>query len=255
MVIAITLVVYQFSSQKRKVINSNGETTIETKNYFTGNVQVQIKDTMGVLLQKYKRVDGKISGEHYTYYANGSEKTKTKYRNGVKNGSHKEYFPSKNIKNEFNYRDGKKHGRCKTFSESGTLMLDNYYFDGELNLLQSFYDTVTSRYIRPVLVTKLDTIPRHPPSELSICIHNEVIDVIGENLYLFYDYVTVDVWESGKFDSPKDSIKIEKECIHFDLHITHPGNYKLFYFIDKPPLYLGNEGFDFRVFNTEIEVI
>lgn len=252
---AFALILWQFSSKKTRKVIENGNIVIETKNYFTGKVKVNIKDSLETLLEKFDRVDGKIIGEYYTYYPNGSVKTISNYLDNVRNGPHKEFFLSKKIKNDFYYRQDKKHGRCKSFNKNGFLTLDNYYFDGELNLYQSFSDSVITKSIRPFFINKMDTIPYKTPKEMSFCIHNDVIDALGNDLFLYYDYTTIDEWISGTVDSPQDSMKIEKGCVHFSIAITNQGDYKLYYFIDRPSSYLEKEGFDFRIYSKDIVVL
>jgi antitoxin component YwqK of YwqJK toxin-antitoxin module len=76
-------------------------------------------------------LNGKLSGEYYEYFMNGTIKVKGQYKDGVMDGVWLKNNPNGSKMMEERFKSGKTHGWQYSFDENGKEAGKSYYYNGE----------------------------------------------------------------------------------------------------------------------------
>lgn len=78
----------------------------------------------GLMVSKYRRVNGQLDAENETWYSNGNLRYTSCYKEGKLDGEVKAFFENGKLQNQGRYVDGKRDGRHLEFNEKGEKLAD-----------------------------------------------------------------------------------------------------------------------------------
>ena len=251
----IGILIWNLSKRKVRYVNSRGETIYEIKNYFKNEVKTTIVDSLDRKLEEFKRINGNLTGEFKTYYPTGKLRAIANFKNNIKTGKYLEYYTSGKLMKELMIRNNENHGTCYSYNQDGTLKSTSIYFDGSLNYYTDNVNQTTKKVFKPKFISNIDTIKTNEITELSFCIHKDALTLLGQTIYIYYNYLPIEKWDETEIEIPTDSIEVEKGCVHSKFKIKKPGNYMLYYFADRMPSYIEYNNYEFRIFTEEFVVL
>jgi len=91
------------------------------------------------LLSREIYSNGELNGPEIDYYADGTKKSVTNYRNDNIDSLFLSYYEDGSLRYQLNYSDGELEGRLQEYSEKGVKIRDEYYLDDNLHGWQEYY--------------------------------------------------------------------------------------------------------------------
>jgi len=130
-------ITYYKGSPFTGILNRKGDNLI-LGSQRTFNEGVLVKDITYFPDKNIKEIknfntNGKIDGEHISYFKNGHIKSKRNYKDGKQNGRTSLYFENGQIEKDLNFKDGELDGENISYFKNGKIKSKSNFKDGELD--------------------------------------------------------------------------------------------------------------------------